>query len=690
MAGIGPSITANCPALCNGCTAATKAGNAANEALSTSDEEGGSEASNVCSVPDPAHCESFDVEMCTAPGIGPSVKGSCPALCGGCVTGATLESPSVDKADDRSEAMAACAEADPMNCEGIDASACTMPEVAESVIAMCPSLCGACGDHIGGGGSSSGGGSSRSDAEDGRESINKPEEAPAQLNGEAVRDPDVCTLVHPQLCVAAAIGMHIKSHCPLRCEKVQPSHRNPPPDVNGLLPHSLCLAAAGAGCSVAVFDGNLESFWKQTYGQTWKHIKAADVVPGSQKGDHIYCAILGLKDCRAFENVHAIAEAVIASWRRSGSRIEALSMRTSKGVVVPDEEIDTLVKGMNAESSSSSEIDETNPQSNSNDRGGTTFAAGFSLIARLEEWDLEKDIPESIRVAAASAASPSFSDPIPPLFGVMLETARLFGHQTSGHIYVAGADGVKTLKPHTDPYDVYIVQLAGAKNWTTCVPQGKYANSGLSDAELSLYQEVSTGATSSLTVSSSEYSLAKIEALGCKCSNFMMEPGDTLYMPVGTIHHATTEGWSVHYTMGLTREGASWGDLIQTAVETMATENQTGVHDALFLVSKEVYGLTFRDSVPMLKEIIASGGDLASESKELLVTMYGKLVELLESALSNTFGKLEYFPTGMRKGLEALRGVDVHKVITTFISRHFDRFKTRMAPPAFVPPERRK
>ena len=82
-------------------------------------------------------------------------KGSCPALCGGCVTGATFESPSVANAGDLSEAMTACAEADPIDCEGIDASACTMPEVAESIIAMCPSLCGACGGHTGGGGGSS-------------------------------------------------------------------------------------------------------------------------------------------------------------------------------------------------------------------------------------------------------------------------------------------------------------------------------------------------------------------------------------------------------------------------------------------------------------------------------------------------------------------------------------------------------
>lgn len=683
MAGIGPSITTTCPALCGTCTTAVKTAATVRKV----DVAPHLEDSKMCSSPDPPECDTFDVEICAMPGVGPSIVGSCPELCGACVSAAKSDQktaaaaatapPAAAASDAQSGGSNACSEQDPSECDGLVSDVCTLPEVGDSVVAMCPSLCGICGN--------------AAEARD-----RKGEERPARgspIQKDPPGEPEACAVVHLSLCSADGIGEHIRAHCPLRCTK--PSTlphervRSGPLDSVDLLPHRLCRVDeldSDAGCKVAIFDGNSNSFWTDTYKQTWKHIPAADVVHAESKigtakggggGDHVYCNILGLGDCSVFQNVTATTAAILKSWRRAGSRESAISMRTSNGAIVPDDQIDALIKGTNADPASGSKEESVGSA------GGTTFSDGVSLIARLEEWDLEHDVPESVRIAADAGGGAS-SDPIPPLFGVMLETAQLFGYQTSGHIYVAGADGAKTLKPHTDSYDVFVMQLAGRKNWTTCVPQGQLASSGLSDAELCMYQEASTRASSGMTMTSTEYSLADIEALGCKCSTFMMEPGDTLYMPVGTIHHATTVEWSVHFTMGLKMEGTTWADLVGEAMNTMPMDALSGVEDAMNLVSRAAYGLPFRQSLPMLKAIV-SGSALSDEAKMHLATMFTKLVDVLEAGLASQFGQLSSFPTGMRKGLLALRDVDAFKLVTTFSGKVAAAYQTRKSPPVVLP-----
>jgi len=42
---------------------------------------------------------------------------------------------------------------------------------------------------------------------------------------------------------------------------------------------------------------------------------------------------------------------------------------------------------------------------------------------------------------------------------------------TSVHVYATGPHkGARGLKPHTDPYDVFVLQLEGVKEWTVCTP----------------------------------------------------------------------------------------------------------------------------------------------------------------------------------------------------------------------------
>ena len=69
------------------------------------------------------------------------------------------------------------------------------------------------------------------------------------------------------------------------------------------------------------------------------------------------------------------------------------------------------------------------------------------------------------------------------------------GIPTSVHLYISAA-GARVLKPHTDPYDVIVHQLSGAKRWRTCVPRKEIssasysASANLSDAQRCLLQEL--------------------------------------------------------------------------------------------------------------------------------------------------------------------------------------------------------
>ena len=122
------------------------------------------------------------------------------------------------------------------------------------------------------------------------------------------------------------------------------------------------------------------------------------------------------------------------------------------------------------------------------------------------------------------------------------------------------APDATALTPHTDPYDVLVVQLQGHKRWKVC----------LATAD-------STVAADSMTESDAAevLELKKHNPLGCTrvegaledpelaCTEVAMGPGDVLYLPKGIVHTATTvnDTLSAHLTISLKRDGLRWGDL---------------------------------------------------------------------------------------------------------------------------------
>eukprot|EP00729_Bicosta_minor_P000445 gene445-31467_t len=161
------------------------------------------------------------------------------------------------------------------------------------------------------------------------------------------------------------------------------------------------------------------------------------------------------------------------------------------------------------------------------------------------------------------------------------------------HIYTTGPQaGARGLNPHTDTYDVFILQLEGSKQWTVCtppLPQAREAAAPAPAADAPPFAKVLAPASSSPhppssstttipTASSAERAELHLQAqhksdqctfytdeslAALDCSQFVMEAGDTYYMPKGLVHFAASTGTtSLHATVSLDRTHSTWFDLV--------------------------------------------------------------------------------------------------------------------------------
>lgn len=136
----------------------------------------------------------------------------------------------------------------------------------------------------------------------------------------------------------------------------------------------------------------------------------------------------------------------------------------------------------------------------------------FSLVLRIEH------LPPA-EAAAAEAV-------IERAFGVVD-----FARGDTAHIYVSSA-GTSALNNHTDTSDIYVVHLAGAKEWIYCAPPAI------------TWDKLETCAA---------YGDDEMVDVLPECSTTTLRPGDGLFLPRRTIHSARAVGGapSVHLTLGL-------------------------------------------------------------------------------------------------------------------------------------------
>lgn len=183
-----------------------------------------------------------------------------------------------------------------------------------------------------------------------------------------------------------------------------------------------------------------------------------------------------------------------------------------------------------------------------------------------------------------------------------------FGTESTVHVYHSESSKSRALKPHTDPYDVVVIQVKGSKKWTTCVPT---VNSLLSQIEsknliLHSYSEAELGQLQEILKAQQEgcsgYDDDDLSSM--TCSTFTLLPGDTAYIPKGLIHFAIpgSDG-SSHITISLDREGLSWADgFLYNIQNSMVSDAHNDVKESWIIALRHVIasdrGLPYLEIMP--------------------------------------------------------------------------------------------
>lgn len=139
----------------------------------------------------------------------------------------------------------------------------------------------------------------------------------------------------------------------------------------------------------------------------------------------------------------------------------------------------------------------------------------------------------------------------PPLRRLCRAMEQALGHAAQCNVYLTGGrshdragDSAQGLRRHYDTHDVFVLQLAGTKEWS------------LFDTAIEL------------PVKAQQPVPEHYAAMPVRRS-FTLQPGDMLYLPRGLVHEArATEDTSLHITLGIL--ATTWADLLAEAVRLAA------------------------------------------------------------------------------------------------------------------------
>jgi ribosomal protein L16 Arg81 hydroxylase len=144
-----------------------------------------------------------------------------------------------------------------------------------------------------------------------------------------------------------------------------------------------------------------------------------------------------------------------------------------------------------------------------------------------------------------------------PLRSFVSGLELFFGGRVQANVYIT-PPGSRGFAAHYDTHEVFLLQIAGAKSWRVSA----------SSALLPLSSQPYNGLTTEISETQQE---------------FRLESSDTLYLPRGYIHEATTQTeTSIHITVGVF--APLWVDLLSQLV-TAATEVDSSLRRSLPLGS---------------------------------------------------------------------------------------------------------
>ncbi|XP_055063270.2 ribosomal oxygenase 2 [Misgurnus anguillicaudatus] len=172
-----------------------------------------------------------------------------------------------------------------------------------------------------------------------------------------------------------------------------------------------------------------------------------------------------------------------------------------------------------------------------------------------------------------------------------------FGSLVGSNVYIT-PEGSQGLPPHYDDVEVFILQLEGQKHWRLYKPTVHLAR---------------------------EYSLEPEEHIGTPTHDFLLQAGDLLYFPRGTIHQANTPSGvdhSTHLTLS-TYQNMSWGDFMLDVFpsfmfDSMKTDDRMRCGLPRNLLTCPAYGPEINKQVCVFLRRLAD--NLEQENKELRCT----------------------------------------------------------------------
>jgi ribosomal protein L16 Arg81 hydroxylase len=183
-----------------------------------------------------------------------------------------------------------------------------------------------------------------------------------------------------------------------------------------------------------------------------------------------------------------------------------------------------------------------------------------------------------------------------PLRELVAGLANFFGGRVQANVYVTPPSS-RGFTAHYDTHDVFLLQVAGAKSWRVCA----------SSVALPLAAQPYDDGVAEKTDTQQE---------------FRLTVGDTLYLPRGFIHEATTQlETSAHITVGVF--APLWIDLLSELIVT------AGERDHDLRRSLPLRGLVM-DGFDLAPDVVAAVGRLGDA--QLLATARDRLVDRMTSS----------------------------------------------------------
>ena len=165
-----------------------------------------------------------------------------------------------------------------------------------------------------------------------------------------------------------------------------------------------------------------------------------------------------------------------------------------------------------------------------------TYRSGMVDVAKLYQYFAD----------GATIILPQLHTRVPALAGFCRALEREFSSRFQTNIYMTPGNA-QGFRPHYDTHDVFVLQIAGSKNWQIFE----------TPVELPL---------------KGQHFDSSVHPLGEVTQSFTLNPGDLLYIPRGLVHDATSnDEISLHITTGVMAN--SWTDLMLDALSAVALKD---------------------------------------------------------------------------------------------------------------------